>query len=130
MGVFTLTKQNSSRLKLKFTNPLKASLSIHKFQEKRLPKKISMIKVNNISINDLQFTSHLDFPIDSRILLFFRLQLFGQTHHLYGVIVSKEKKESNKFDYCVELKQTQLGYIKSVLQLSGELNQQLSIGIS
>jgi hypothetical protein len=124
-----LLKKSDSHSKLNFTNPLKASLSIHNFEGKKLSKKTCITDINSISINTIQFTSHLDFPTDKGILLQFKLQLLGQTHNLYGAVWKKRKK-SNQFLYDIALKQTQLGYIKSLLLLTGEIHPQASMRIS
>lgn len=109
--------------KLNFTYPLKGILSIHEFDGKILPQKTSLIQVNNLSINSIQFLSHLKFPIDSRITLYIRLQMFGQTHDLYGVIVWTKHIKVNQFQYDVTLHKTKLGYMKSIHNLTGDPNQ-------
>ncbi|WP_180994303.1 PilZ domain-containing protein [Bacillus sp. Marseille-P3661] len=121
-----MINRRGSNKRLILNNPLKGSLSIHKFQEKKVPNKTSLIKVNHISVNGFQFSSNLKFPIDSRIKLLFKLQLLGQTHDLYGEVVWRKQVTSKKFHYGVKLTKAQIGYIKTILTLTGELNNKNS----
>ncbi|WP_409300078.1 PilZ domain-containing protein [Peribacillus sp. SCS-155] len=113
-----MDRRTEKRVNFKQPKPVKAK--IHQLGNRSLPSGTAEVKIENISLNGLRFSSDLDFPITKEMDLTFEIELLGEHSSIAGSILWKEKIESG-YMYGVEINITNPAYIKSIAYITSQI---------
>lgn len=115
-----MERRNRKENRVHLQQPLKAILSIHQYEGKSVPEKISFIRIKNISSAGIGIESTLQFPIEEKLILCIRTIILGKKFTLYGSIMWKKKTGDNLFEYGLKLTTFELSYIRLMEMLNSK----------
>lgn len=99
--VFYTGENRRQHERILFQYPLFAKLMFNYFGRKPVStKKYAPIYIRDMSAGGLRFSSHLDLPIDKKILYLFETTLLDQTLKIDGELLRKEENKTF-FEYGV-----------------------------
>jgi hypothetical protein len=113
--VILMKTRKHKRIDLK--SPIMVKGKIHKFKNKYGLNHTTLLKVENISLTGLRFSSALNFPVTNDLILSLEFSLLGRKNHLLGTIVWKRKTTTN-YVYGFEIISSNIGYIQLVTFLA------------
>jgi hypothetical protein len=90
---------------------------IQKYKNKHSLSHTTLLKVENMSLTGLRFTSDLNFPVTDELVLSLEFSLLGRNIFLLGTIVWKQKTAVS-YIYGFEIISSNIGYMKSVSMLT------------
>ncbi|UFJ43368.1 PilZ domain-containing protein [Brevibacillus humidisoli] len=87
--------------RLELEPPLEAQTSIVRIKDNEIESGEAHVLVDNISAGGLGFVSNLNLPVQTEIVLEFRMRLFNQQIKPLGYIVRKAERPDGLFHYGV-----------------------------
>lgn len=97
----TERKYGRRYLRIKPDRALNAEMYIIQIESQNVKTRSSKVRILDISPGGLRFTSALDFPVQPRIVLEFKIQKEEQNTCLGGSIVHKSEAEEGLYEYGV-----------------------------